>query len=93
MVRKLIPIRHIGCLTTNIAISAIVVAIQMIGDYCKKLKYRRKIVLVTDGRGSMDDDGVDEIVNKIKEDNIELVVLCGYPLHASYHLTNPLLGE
>ncbi|KAL1971063.1 hypothetical protein VTN77DRAFT_14 [Rasamsonia byssochlamydoides] len=57
------------------AISSIVVAIQMITTYCKKLKYRRKIILVTNGEGSMSSDGLDEIVKKIKEDNIELVVL------------------
>ena len=62
-------------LKTRIAISAIVVAIQMIAKYCKKLKYRRKIVLVTDGRGSCDTDGISEITTKIKNDEIELVVM------------------
>lgn len=47
----------------------------MIITYCKKLKYKRKIVLVTNGDGAMSDDGMDEIIEKIKEDNIELVVL------------------
>ena len=57
------------------AISAIVIAIQMITKHCKKLKYKRKIVLVTDGRGSMDADGMSEITEKIKTDNMELVVM------------------
>ncbi|CAL8576307.1 ATP-dependent DNA helicase yku80, variant 2 [Xanthoria parietina] len=59
------------------AISAIVIAIQMIIKYCKKLKYKRKIVLVTDGRGSLDadPDSVQEITNKIKQDNMELVIV------------------
>ncbi|MCJ1398141.1 ATP-dependent DNA helicase II subunit 2 [Xylographa trunciseda] len=57
------------------AISAVVLAIEAIAKYCKKLKYRRKIVLVTNGRGSLDADDVSEITSKIKEDNIELVVL------------------
>ena len=47
----------------------------MITKYCKKLKYRRRIVLVTDGCGSLDADGVSEIVKKIKEDAVELVVM------------------
>lgn len=59
----------------SIAISAIVVAIQMIITYCKKLKYKRKIVLVTNGTGAMSSEGFDQIVKKIKEDNIELVVV------------------
>ena len=57
------------------AISAIIIAIQMIAKYCKKLKYRRKIVLVTNGRGELDADGVSEITKKIKQDDIELVVI------------------
>lgn len=57
------------------AISAIVIAIQMITKHCKKLKYKRKIVLVTDGRGSMDADDMSQITEKIKSDDIELVVM------------------
>ncbi|PLB45703.1 ATP-dependent DNA helicase II subunit 2 [Aspergillus steynii IBT 23096] len=57
------------------AISAIVLAVQMIITYCKKLKYKRKIVLVTNGQGRMSSENLDEIMKKIKEDNIELVVL------------------
>ena len=57
------------------AISAIVIAIQMITKHCKKLKYKRKIVLVTDGRGSMDADDSSQITEKIKSDGMELVVM------------------
>ncbi|KAL8935056.1 MAG: hypothetical protein Q9216_005603 [Gyalolechia sp. 2 TL-2023] len=55
------------------AISAIVIAIQMITKYCKKLKYKRKIVLVTDGRGSLDDDpaSITEITKKITQDDMD----------------------
>ena len=59
----------------SLAISAIVIAIQMIAKHCKKLKYRRKIVLVTSGRGELDADGIAEITKKIKQDDIELVVV------------------
>lgn len=65
-----------------IAISSLVVAIQMITTYTKKLKYRRKIILVTNGEGSMSTDGLDEIVRKLKSDGIELVVL--YAFHFSF---------
>ncbi|KAL8995330.1 MAG: hypothetical protein Q9169_004905 [Polycauliona sp. 2 TL-2023] len=62
---------------TGDAISAIVIAIQMITKYCKKLKYKRKIVLVTNGRGPLDadPDSLKEITNKIKQDNMELVIV------------------
>ena len=61
----------------DIAISAIVIAIQMITKHCKKLKWKRKIVLVTDGRGTLDADpeGISEISKKIKADEMELVVV------------------
>ena len=57
------------------AISAIVVAIQMIAQKCKRLKYIRRIILVTNGRGELDPDQVSEISAKIKEEGIELFVL------------------
>ena len=58
-----------------VAISAIVIAIQMITKYCKKLKYKRKIVLITDARGSMDADDSSEITKKIVADDMELIVM------------------
>lgn len=64
------------------AISAIVIAIQMITKHCKKLKYKRKIVLVTDGRGSMDADDISQITEKIKSDEMELVVM--YETHLGF---------
>ena len=57
------------------AISSLVIAIQMITETCKKLQYLRKIVLVTDGRGPMQADDLSQITDKLKEDNIELVIL------------------
>jgi ATP-dependent DNA helicase 2 subunit 2 len=56
-------------------ISAIIVAIQLIATTCKKLQYQRKIVLVTDARAPMAADDLSEITKKLKEDNIDLVVL------------------
>lgn len=57
------------------AISAIVLAIQMIIQQCKKLKYIRKIVLVTNGQGPMDTSMSEEIIKKIQSDSVDLVVL------------------
>ena len=47
----------------------------MISKYCKKLKYQRRIVLVTDGKGFIDPDGATEISKKIKQEGIELIVV------------------
>ena len=59
------------------AISAIVIAVQMITKHCKKLKYKRKIVLITDGKAPLDadPDSVAEITKKITQDDMELVIL------------------
>ena len=62
-------------LLTQAAISALVIAIHMITTVTKKLAYTRKIILVTNGNGSVDADGLDAITSKCKEDGIELVIL------------------
>lgn len=57
------------------AISAIVIAVDMIETFTKKLKWIRKIVLVTDGQGGLDADDIPEISRKINDTNIQLTVL------------------
>ena len=57
------------------AISSVIIAIQMINTYTKKLKYKRRIVLVTNGTGPMNNEQLEEIQKKIEDDGIELVVL------------------
>lgn len=47
----------------------------MINAYCKKLKYKRKIVLVTNGTGYMNNEGIEDIQEKIKGDGIEFTVM------------------
>jgi len=56
-------------------LSALVIAIQMITTHCKQLQYIRRIVLVTDGQGTMDTSDVENITSKIKEDKMELLIL------------------
>lgn len=56
-------------------ISSVVIAVEMIEKYTKKLKYNRKIVVLTNGKGYMDADDVDEIAKKLNQENIELVVV------------------
>ncbi|KAF2101399.1 putative Ku family DNA helicase [Rhizodiscina lignyota] len=57
------------------AISALIIAIQMMAKHCKHLKYEKHIYLVTNGRGAYDDDLSDDIIKKVKEDGIQLTVL------------------
>lgn len=57
------------------AISAIVVAIDMMDTFTKKLKWLRRIVLVTDGQGMMDADDIEDIARKMNDSNIQLTIL------------------
>ncbi|KAI0002821.1 SPOC domain-like protein [Xylariaceae sp. FL0662B] len=57
------------------SISAIVVAIDMIETLTKKLKYNRKIILVTDAEAYIDPDDFDDISAKIRGSAIQLIVL------------------
>lgn len=57
------------------AISAIIVAIQMILNFCKKQKWIKRVILITNGTGRMDPDNVQDIATKLAEESIELVVL------------------
>lgn len=57
------------------AVSAIVIAVDMIDTFTKKLKWIRKIVLVTDGRGEMDADDMADIAKKMNDSSIQLTVL------------------
>jgi ATP-dependent DNA helicase 2 subunit 2 len=47
----------------------------MIITHCKKLKWKRKIVLITNAMGRMSGENLGDIVSKIQEDNISLVIL------------------
>lgn len=57
------------------AVSAIVVAVDMIDVFTKRLKYIRNVYLVTDGEGQLDADDVGDIANKMNASGIRLTVL------------------
>lgn len=56
-------------------ISALIIGVQLIASHCKKLKYIKSIVFVTNGTGSFDTDGIENVVAEIKAQNINLTVL------------------
>ncbi|KAI1755429.1 Ku70/Ku80 N-terminal alpha/beta domain-containing protein [Xylaria castorea] len=56
-------------------ISAIVLAIEMIEKLTKKLKYNRRVILITDGEASMDSSDISDIAEKMKGSGIQLTVL------------------
>ena len=59
------------------AVSAIVVAVDMIDTFTKKLKWARKIVLITDAEGALDADSSDmqDIAKKMNDSKISLDIL------------------
>lgn len=57
------------------AVSAVVLAVQMIENFTKHLKYTREIFLVTDARGVIDLEESGEIVKKLDESKIKLNIL------------------
>lgn len=62
------------------AVSAIVVAERMINEFTqlksgKPGKFRRKIIVLTDGKGDIADDGNEEIAKQLNESDIDLVVM------------------
>lgn len=68
------------------AVSAIVVGIQLIEKFTtlktgKPGKFTRKIIVLTDGQGSLEDDDIDPIAKKINELDIDLVVVWVLPIN------------
>jgi ATP-dependent DNA helicase 2 subunit 2 len=57
------------------ALSSIIIAVDMITKHCKQLKYKKKVILVTNGTGPLDDDDVESVAKEISNNNIDLVVL------------------
>jgi ATP-dependent DNA helicase 2 subunit 2 len=71
----MVSVAKLAGLANKKAISAIIVAIQMIVEHCKKLLYRRRIVLVTDARGEMDGEDNPEIAKRMEQEGVELTVV------------------
>lgn len=60
------------------AISAIVVALKMIEVFTKKLKYNRRIILMTNGETPIDEESAEDVAIKLNDLGIELVVMYVY---------------
>lgn len=56
-------------------LSGIIIAVDMIMKHCKHLKYKKKIIVVTNATGQIDDDGIKDTAEQFKNNGIELVVL------------------
>ncbi|KIW99718.1 uncharacterized protein Z518_11131 [Rhinocladiella mackenziei CBS 650.93] len=56
-------------------LSGIIIAVDMMMKHCKKLKYKKKIVVITSATGHIDDDDIESTAYQFKNNDIELVVL------------------
>ncbi|KAG0044609.1 ATP-dependent DNA helicase II subunit 2 [Gryganskiella cystojenkinii] len=56
-------------------VDGLIVSLDMITKFCKKLKYEKKIYILTDASSPINDDGTDAIMTTLKEDNIQLNVI------------------
>lgn len=56
-------------------LSGIIIAVDMIMKHCKHLKYKKKIIVVTNATGQIDDDGIQDTATQFRDNGIELVVL------------------
>jgi len=59
----------------NLALSALVIAVDMVLKYCRNLKYIKNIVVITDGQGHTYWTGVEDVANKINTENMNLSIL------------------
>jgi ATP-dependent DNA helicase 2 subunit 2 len=55
--------------------SALVVGLDLIMKYCKKLKYIKNVVLITDASVPIDWNQSDEVAQQINAENIKFSVL------------------
>jgi ATP-dependent DNA helicase 2 subunit 2 len=59
----------------RLAMSALIVGLDLIMKYCRHLKYIKNIILITDGRGVTDWSQVDDIAEQINREHIKLSIL------------------
>lgn len=57
------------------AMSAVLVAAELMVKFTKANKWSRKVYLITDGQGAMDEGDVEEIAGRVNDIGIELTVL------------------
>ncbi len=75
-VQSLLKLIKPGSSMVGDAVSAICIAVDMMLVAApKRLKYRRKIILVTDGMGPISSDDLDQVSKEINDLGVELVVL------------------
>jgi ATP-dependent DNA helicase 2 subunit 2 len=58
-----------------LVLDAVIVAIQMIADHCRKLKYAKTITLFTDNQHEIDWLDIDAVGQMLEDNDISLIVV------------------
>ncbi|KAG0239695.1 SPOC like C-terminal domain-containing protein [Mortierella sp. GBAus27b] len=61
--------------TIGDCMDGLIVALDMMTKFCKKLKYEKKIFILTDACGEVNSEGVDQITSALVDDNVQLNVI------------------
>ncbi|KAI1311554.1 ATP-dependent DNA helicase II subunit 2 [Mortierella claussenii] len=61
--------------TMGDCMDGLIVALDMMTKFCKKLKYEKKIYILTDACAEINADGVEQIKSTLNEDNVQLNVI------------------
>jgi ATP-dependent DNA helicase 2 subunit 2 len=56
-------------------LSGIIIGVDMIMKHCKQLKFKKKLVVCTNGLGLLDPDQLQDVAAQIKDNDIKLIVL------------------
>ncbi|KIV78563.1 hypothetical protein PV11_06207 [Exophiala sideris] len=56
-------------------LSGIIIAVDMIMKHCKHLKYKKRLVVITNATGHIDADDIESTAEQFKNNGIELVIL------------------
>ncbi|KAJ9658971.1 ATP-dependent DNA helicase yku80 [Neophaeococcomyces mojaviensis] len=66
---------HANTTDSGDALSAVILAVDMIMKHCRDLKFAKRIYLITNGTGPLDADDIEQTAAQIKQNNIQLTVL------------------
>ncbi|KAF9276786.1 X-ray repair cross-complementing protein 5 [Mortierella alpina] len=61
--------------TMGDCMDGLIVSLDMMTKFCKKLKYQKKIYIITDASAALNTEGLEHITPTLKEDGIELNVI------------------
>lgn len=62
-------------LLTDIVLSGVIIGVQMLTDFCGKLKFAKNLILITDGERNTDYTDAEAVANQIITQDIKFSAL------------------